>query len=396
MTSSAEQMQQYKGPAFFSFGFRPFFLGGATIAAITPLVTAAALGGVITFNPPNGLIAWHAHEMIYGYVAAVIAGFILTAVPNWTGRLPINGLRLAALAGLWLAGRAAILSADLLGAPLAMVIDCGFLIVLDLLLWREVITGKNWRNIPICILIGLLGLGNILWHIGLAQGGAGTFGLHWGLGVIAVLLALIGGRVTPSFTRNWLAKTGAAPFEAPFAAIDKVALAALVAGVLAWLFAPGSLSSGGILIAAGALHYIRLLRWRGWLTIAEPLVLVLHLGYFWLATALVLLGVSLLAPALIAQSAALHALTAGAAGVMTLAVMSRATRGHSGLVLEADRATIAIYALANIGAALRVAAPWLPVSYDHAMGFAGLVWSSAFALFALVYGRYLLRPRRGR
>ncbi len=396
MTSSSEQMRHYKGPAFFSFGFRPFFLGGAIIAAITPLITVAALSGVITFNPPNGLIAWHGREMVYGYLAAVIAGFILTAVPNWTGRLPINGLRLAALAGLWLAGRAAILSADLIGAPLTMVVDCGFLIVLDLLLWREVITGKNWRNIPICVLIGLLGLGNVLWHAGLAQGGAGTFGLHWGLGVVAVLLALIGGRVTPSFTRNWLAKTSGAPFEAPFAAIDKVALAVLVAGVLAWLFAPGSPSSGVILIAAGALHYIRLLRWRGWRTFAEPLVLVLHLGYFWLATALVLLGLSVLAPALVAQSAALHALTAGAAGVMTLAVMTRATRGHTGLALNADRLTIAIYALVNIGAGLRVAAPLLPVSYNTAIGFAGLVWSSAFVLFALVYGRYLLRPRRGR
>ncbi len=392
--SSAEQMRQYKGPAFFSFGFRPFFLGGALIAAITPLITAAAYSGLFTFNPPNGLIAWHAHEMIYGYVAAVIAGFILTAVPNWTGRLPINGLRLAALAGLWLAGRAAILSADLIGAPLAMVIDCGFLIVLDLLLWREVITGKNWRNIPICILIGLLGLGNILWHVGLARDGAGTFGLHWGLGVIAVLLALIGGRVTPSFTRNWLAKTSGAPFDAPFAAIDKVALGVLVAGVLAWLFAPGAALSGAILIAAGALHYIRLLRWRGWRTIAEPLVVILHLGYFWLATAIVLLGLSLLAPSLIAQSAALHALTAGAAGVMTLAVMTRATRGHAGYALEADRLTIAIYALVNIGAGLRVAASLLPVSYNIAMGFAALVWSSAFAVFAVVYGRYLVQPRR--
>ncbi len=394
MTSSAEQMRAYKGPAVFSFGFRPFFLGGAIIAAVTPLVTAAAFGGVLTFNPPNGLIAWHAHEMVYGYLGAVIAGFILTAVPNWTGRLPINGLRLAALAGLWLAGRAAILSAGLIGAPLAAMIDCAFLVVLDLLLWREVITGKNWRNIPICILIGLLGLGNLLWHMELAQGGAGTFGVHWGLGVVAILLALIGGRVTPSFTRNWLAKTGAAPFAAPFTAIDKIAIAALVAGVLSWLFAPGSLSSGGILIAAGALHYIRLLRWRGWRTFAEPLVLILHLGYFWLATALVLLGLSLLAPTVIAQSAALHALTAGAAGVMTLAVMTRATRGHAGHALEADRLTVAIYILVNIGAGLRVAAPLLPVSYNITMGFAALVWSSAFALFAVVYGRYLVQPRR--
>ncbi|NOX82895.1 MAG: NnrS family protein [Alphaproteobacteria bacterium] len=394
MTSSAEQMRAYKGPAFFSFGFRPFFLGGAITAAIAPLVTVAALSGVLAFNPPNGLIAWHAHEMVYGYLAAVIAGFILTAVPNWTGRLPINGLRLAGLAGLWLAGRAAILSADFIGAPLAMAVDCAFLIVLDLLLWREVITGKNWRNVPICILIGLLGLGNILWHMQLARGGTGTFGVHWGLGVVAVLLALIGGRVTPSFTRNWLAKTGAAPFAAPFAAIDKVAIAALVAGVLGWLFAPGAPVSGAILMAAGALHYIRLMRWRGWRTIAEPLVVILHFGYFWLATALVLLGLSLLAPSLIAQSAALHALTAGAAGVMTLAVMTRATRGHAGHALEADRATIAIYILVNIGAGLRVAAPLLPVSYNIAMGFAALVWSSAFAVFALVYGRYLVQPRR--
>lgn len=386
-------MRAYRGASFFSFGFRPFFLAGAIMAAITPLATALALSGVIVIEIPGGIIAWHGHEMVYGYLSAVIAGFILTAVPNWTGRLPLLGPRLVALAALWVAGRIAMLASGMVGVGAAALIDVAFLFVLDLFLWREVIAGKNWRNAPVCALIFLLATGNLIWHAEIMRGSAGVFGLHFGIGVVAILLALIGGRVTPSFTRNWLAKTGKEPISVPFSIFDKLAIGALVIAILSWVFAPQFQATGLLLLIAGAVHFIRLARWQGWKTLAEPMVIVLHMGYFWLAAGVTLLGVSTIAPSILPAANALHALTAGAMGVMTLAVMTRATLGHTGRPLRADAATIVIYALVNLGALIRVAAPLLPMSYADAMVLASIGWSGAFALFAYVYGRYLLMSR---
>lgn len=395
MTTSAEQMRRYKGPALLSFGFRPFFLGGSIIAAVLPLVTALVLAGVMPWSGGVGVIIWHGHEMIYGFIAAIAAGFILTAVPNWTGRLPMMGARLGFLAGLWLAGRIAMLASDMLGGFTVALIDASFLFFLDSFLWREVIAGKNWRNAPVCLLIALLAVGNAVWHYQTLNGDDALFGLHAGIGVMAVMLALIGGRVTPSFTRNWLAKAGREAAIAPFAMIDKIAIGALVVAVGLWLFMPAHLATGAALLVAGALHFTRLLRWRGWRCLAEPIVFILHMGYFWLSLAIFLLGISVLAPATMPATAALHALTAGAMGVMTLGVMTRATLGHTGRTISADAPTLAIYALVNLGALLRVAAPFLPMPYTTAITIASLIWSGAFALFAVIYGRYLLNPRRG-
>ena len=388
-------MRAYDGASFFSFGFRPFFLAGAIVAVITPLVTVLAISGIVAIEIPGGIIAWHTHEMVYGYLSAVIAGFILTAVPNWTGRLPLLGPRLIALAALWAAGRVAMLASGMIGVGAATLIDVTFLFVLDLFLWREVVVGKNWRNAPVCVLIFLLAAGNVIWHAEIMRGLAGVFGLHFGIGVVSILLALIGGRVTPSFTRNWLAKTGKEPISAPFSTFDKLAIGALVIAILSWALAPRFLATGLLLLIAGSLHFIRLARWQGWRTLAEPIVVILHIGYFWLAVAVTLLGVSTIAPSILPATNALHALTAGAMGVMTLAVMTRATLGHTGRPLHANAATIVIYALVNLGALIRVAAPLLPMPHADAMVLASIGWSGAFAVFAIVYGRYLLTPRIG-
>jgi len=394
-SSSAEQLRAYRGPALFSYGFRPFFLAGSALAAAIPLLTALAMSGAAAFRPPGGIVSWHGHEMVYGYLGAVVAGFVLTAVPNWTGRLPIVGSRLIGLFALWFAGRVAVLFSGHIGAPIAALIDVAFPAALAFFLWREVIVGKNWRNVPVCILILLFALGNVLWHAGRIEGAAESFGLRWGAGIVLILLALVGGRITPSFTRNWIVKSGRKPIAASFARLDRFAMAVLGAAILAWLAAAESAVSGALLLLAGALHFVRLARWGGWRTFAEPLVAILHVGYLWLAAALTLLGLSILAPTTIAPTGALHAATAGAAGVMTLGVMTRATRGHTGRPLTADRLTSVIFALVNIGAALRVAAPHLPISYSDAVGLAGALWAGAFALFAVVYGRYLATPRAG-
>ncbi len=391
--SSAKQIRNYQGPAIFSFGFRPFFLAGALIAALTPLITAASLSGAHTGISAYGAIAWHGHELIYGYLAAVIAGFLLTAVPNWTGRLPIVGGRLAGLFLLWLAGRLAVFLSGVIGVTAAALADCAFLIVMSGVLWREILTGRNWRNAPVGVLMVLFAAGNIVWHAQWVFGAANGLGIRWGLGVIAILLALIGGRVTPSFTRNWLAKNSGATISAGVSRIDKAALVLAAGGMILWVFAPASKFSGAILIAAAVVNLLRLLRWRGLMTMREPLVAILHVGYCWLVASLLLLGIAAIAPVLMPPMAALHALTSGAAGVMTLAVMTRATRGHTGRALTADVSTSAIYVLVNLGAVIRVAAPLLPMNYGAAIALGASLWSAAFLAFAIIYGRYLITPR---
>ncbi len=239
MSSSAEQMRNYSGPALFSYGFRPFFLGGALVAALAPLIAVFTLSGTLPDKTSAGIIAWHGHEMVFGYLSAVIAGFILTAVPNWTGRLPILGARLIGLASLWLVGRAAMLAA-LFGyevfAPFGLaLIEVSFLFILDVVIWREVIAGKNWGNLPVCILILLIALANLLWYVDIARGGSGMIGSYSAIGGVSVLLALIGGRVAPSFTRNWLNKTGRKTISVPFAFYDKISMAVLAAALFFWL-----------------------------------------------------------------------------------------------------------------------------------------------------------------
>jgi uncharacterized protein involved in response to NO len=393
MTSSAEQMRKYRGPAVFSFGFRPFFLGGALFAALGPLAMAASFIAPFTIGGAAAM-TWHAHEMVYGYLAAVVAGFLLTAVPNWTGRLPALGGRLVFLFGLWLAGRAAMMFAASAGNLATAIVDCAFLVFLAAFIWREVLIGKNWRNAPVCVIVSLFAVGNIIWHVEASMGVAHAVGFRFGIGLIGVLLALIGGRVTPSFTRNWLAQRGRAQQgSASIDLIDKIALGLIGAGMIGWVLAPYAKLTGLLLLAASAMHFYRLSRWGGWRTLEEPLVVILHLGYFWLVVSVALLGVSALWPTIIPSVSALHALTAGAAGVMTLAVMTRATLGHTGRALTADRVTTAIYVLVNLGAAMRVAAASFPGNYAHAALAAAIVWSSAFLLFSVVYGRYLLSPR---
>jgi uncharacterized protein involved in response to NO len=387
MTTSAQKMRDYRGPAVFSFGFRPFFFAGAVTAAIIPLVTALAVtrGGAPLIADP---IAYHRHEMIFGYLGAVIAGFVLTAVPNWTGRLPVIGARLAGLVALWVAGRAAFVLAGGLAPPVVAVVSLAFPAALALVVWREVLAGRNWRNIPVAGALSLLFISDVVWHAG-----AEAFGARMGVGVVALLVALIGGRITPSFTRNWLARRGGETSSMSVGAVDRIALVLTATAVTAWMFAPQSALTGGAALCACLAILVRLAGWRGWLTFTEPLVLILHIGYLWLAVGFGVMSLAAFDGALMQASAAMHALTAGAFGVMTLAVMTRATRGHTGRAMAADRVTVLIYAMVNVGAFIRVSAPILPIGYNLATLAAAVFWCGAFLLFAAAYGPYLFAPR---
>jgi uncharacterized protein involved in response to NO len=318
----------------------------------------------------------------------VVAGFLLTAIPNWTGRLPVRGRPLMLLFALWLAGRLVTLAAATLGS-LAAAVDAAFLIALAAVAWREVIGGRNMRNVPICALVSLLALANIIFHVEVAVGSVPSYSLRGGLGVVLLLIAMIGGRIVPSFTRNWMAKRNMAIMPAAFAPFDKVCLAAAGIAAATWTAAPDTVATAVLLFAAAALHAGRLLRWRGWDTVAEPLVLVLHVAYAWLPLAMALLAAGILLPG-IGPSPGIHAFTAGGIGMMTLAVMTRATLGHTGRALAADKGTRWIYLLVFAGAAIRVAAPWLPFDYLSSVTVAGGLWSGGFLLFVRTYGPMLI------
>lgn len=379
-------------PPILQYGFRPFFFLAALYAGVAiPAWLWMYFSGHTLSGPFDGL-HWHAHEMLFGYLQAVLAGFVLTAIPNWTGRLPLSGWSLAGLVSLWIAGRIA--SATAPDPIVALVIDVAFPIALAFAVWREVVAGRNWKNAPVAVMITIFGIANALDHLanlGLVQHG---LGVRLALAAIMVMLALIGGRIVPSFTRNWLAKNGGTHLPASFGMLDKVALAATAAAATSWVAFPAENASGAILVLAGMLLALRLARWQGQRTAREPIVLILHVGYAWLVVALLLLGGSVFIDAL-PESAALHALTAGAIGTMTLAVMTRASLGHTGRAIVADGFVVAAYVSVTAGAILRIAAPLTGNWSTHVLACGGALWSAAFLLFAIRYAPMLWGRRLG-
>jgi uncharacterized protein involved in response to NO len=390
MSSAVSGVAGRGTPVFLTQGFRPFFLAAGLWAgaALTLWMVMLATGTALPsrFDP----LSWHIHEMLFGFVMAAVAGFLLTAIPNWTKRLPIRGFPLALLAGLWLLGRIACLISALMPAWLAVAADLAFPALLAIVVAREIITSKNRRNLPIVVSVTVLGIANLLMHLE-ADGVAVPTGLGWRLGLAAVivLISVMAGRIVPSFTRNWLAKRQIENLPAAPGAIDQAALGVLHVGLFTWVFLPEFQPVGVILLLGAALNLWRLLRWCGAATAAEPLLLVLHVGYGWLVLGVALLGFAVI-DAHLPQSAAIHALTAGTIGTMTLAVMTRATLGHTGRALAADRATIAIYLLVNVSAIIRVAAAIGETWTMPLLVASGILWIGAFALFVLCYGPMLL------
>jgi uncharacterized protein involved in response to NO len=378
------------GIAFLSAGFRPFFFLGAVWAAIAvPVWLAAYVHG---YALPGALPAmlWHAHEMVYGYALAIVTGFLLTTIPNWTGRLPLRGAPLAALVTLWLAGRVSVLASPAIGAA----VDLAFTVVLIAVVARELTKARSFHNLPVVATLGLLLAGNVLVHLqALDIAYTAALGNRIGVATLLALISLIGGRLVPSFTRNWLAKERSqVPAPAPHDRVDTACLLIVLAGLVAWVSAPASQLAGAMALAAGFAAAVRLARWRGRATVRAPLLFVLHVGYGWLAVGLACLGLNGLfgwAP----PGAALHALTVGAIGTMTLAVMTRASLGHTGRALHAGPGTVAIYLLVTAAALLRIGAGF---SQHSALvtSLAGVAWSGAFGLFAILYAPLLLGKKQ--
>jgi uncharacterized protein involved in response to NO len=390
--ATMQKLRAYRGPALFSYGFRPFFLFGAAYAgAMIPLwlmVFAGEASLPTSFAPRD----WHVHEMLFGYVSAVIAGFLLTAVPNWTGRLPIQGAPLATLFGAWVAGRLASTFSGLIGWQAALAIDAAFLILLAAAAAREIVAGRKWNNLKVVGIVSLLALTNIAFHLEAHFRGLAEISTRAGIALVVTLVCVIGGRIVPSFTRNWLARRGPGRLPVPFGKFDAVVMVVSTAALIAWVAFPSDRFVAAALVVAGLLHVVRLARWAGNRTFADRLVLILHVAYAFVPVGFFLSAASALD--LVVPGAGVHAWTGGAIGSMTLAVMTRASLGHTGQALSATLATQTIYLLIVVSALARICAALEPSRSIPLLALAGAAWAFAFLGFALAYAPLLCRARK--
>lgn len=379
---------------FLRGGFRPFFFGAASWAVIAIALWLCVLALGIHLPSRFEGVAWHRHEMLFGFVGAAVSGFLLTAVPNWTGRLPIAGKPLLSLFGMWAAARLAVLFSSRIGFWPTAILDVGLFVSLAMLAAREVVA-SNRRNVPIVGLVFAFGLADAADYAGSAGLIPRDLGWRGAIALVTIMISVIGGRIIPSFTRNWMVKRGGSgrlPTQPQ--ALDLLVIVATGISLLFWLIFSENRLTGFMLMLAAAAQALRLSRWGGHRTGSDPLVLVLHLGYIWVPIGLLLLGLSI-AGLDIPQSAGVHALTAGAMTTMILAVMTRASLGHTGRELKASSMTVAAYACVTIGALLRVFASFGVGPYLLMLELAGLFWGAGPLLFVIVYRPILWGPRIG-
>ncbi|PKU24862.1 NnrS family protein [Telmatospirillum siberiense] len=378
-------------PVLFRAGFRPFFLAaGIEAVLMVPAWLVIWLGGhdLALSYPP---VLWHAHEMLFGFAMAAVAGFLLTAAPNWTGAPPVRGRALMALAGLWLAGRVAFDLGGALPPIIAAVPAILFPPVLAFFLARPLLAAGKPRNLIFLPILGALTVAEALVLAEmLGWGSWGRNGLLLGIFILLLMIAIIGGRIIPGFTANGLRQRGIVVTPKSIPILEKAAIGALALTGVAWTVRPDSAVAGALALLAAILNAARLAGWHGGRTLGVPLLWVLHLGFAWLPLGLVLLGLSCFS-ADIPPQAALHGLTVGCIAMMVLGVMSRAALGHSGRPLAPTRPTIAAYVLIALAGIVRtfgaLAAP------ETTLPLSGLLWSAGFALYVLAYAPICLAPR---
>ena len=371
-------------------GFRPFYLGAAAFAALSiPLWVAIVLG---TVAPPMTMppLLWHAHEMLFGFAAAVIVGFLLTAGKAWTGLATPRGPALAALALLWLAARAAALVAPY---PLYAALDVLLLPVVAGLLTAVLLRAGNRRNLPLAGILLLLAVANAIFHLaslGLIDA-APMSALHAGLALIVMIECVMGGRVIPAFTLS--ATPGLKLRLRPGLELPTLVLTAL--GLAGWVFAPAGPLPAAVLGLAAVLQFHRLLSWQPWVTRRRPILWVLHAAYAWIPIGLALLSLAELG--LLGVSAGVHALSVGATGGLVIGMITRTARGHTGRPLRVSKVEVAAYGLVLAAALLRTLVPLIApqsVPYAAPLIAAAIAWCSAFALYLWVFTPWLLSSRR--
>jgi uncharacterized protein involved in response to NO len=375
-------------------GFRPFFLAAALFAALAVPMWLLVMNGSISVG--GGYLqpmSWHAHEMVFGYSSAVVAGFLLTAVKNWTGRETATGGALLALAFLWLLGRVVLALGSRLPLSLVAIIDLAFLPAVALTIGRPIIAAGNKRNYVMLAVLGALFAANASVHLdalGVLEGFQ-LRGSHAGVGIIVLLAAIIAGRVIPMFTRNATGSKAVVSVKA----LDVAALAAIALHSVLDVASPFSWPAGVTALVAAGLVVARSARWGSVAALRHPLLWILHFGHGWIAVGLALRAASIAFPS-IPASAGTHALTVGAIGSLTLGMMARVSLGHTGRPLVATPITVVAFALVTLAACLRVFGPLVggvSVSYLTWLAVSGALWSCAFALYVAAYAKILVSPR---
>ncbi|WP_185235309.1 NnrS family protein [Teredinibacter franksiae] len=383
-------------PALLAYAFRPFFLLVGLYGALSVFFWAGFL--LAGWQLPTGLsiIQWHSHEMLYGMIPAAIAGFLLTAITNWTSAPPLKGFKLLTLVLLWLSGRILFAVSGSLSVPYGLVaaVDISFLLVLGISITITLVQHRNYRNLILVAIIALLITGNSLVHIGI---GGYDFelvqkGLNLGFNVITLMIIIIAGRITPAFSINWL-KQQNRNFDAvqTVKILDITCIGSLVILIIVNLFF-NELWLVTVLIFAGAANLIRLLLWAGWKVKSEPLLWVLHLGYFWIVTALFIRGFGILFES-VPDSLWQHTLGVGAMGTLIFGVMTRVAVGHTGRKIKLVRFGVFIYIGIALSTILRmaVAVKWLP--FQPGILLTSLCWVAACVLFLILYWPILSKPR---
>ncbi len=383
-----------RGWAVFGYGFRPFFLLAALYAPAAVAAWLLVLMGVLPDPAYMGGPLLHSHEMVFGFAIAGVLGFLTTALPNFAGATPLTGRPLAVLAAAWLAGRLALWTADWLPPLLVAAADLALVPVALVLLLRSLPRHPNRRMLVFPALFAIFAAANALTHAEALGWTAdtGALGVTLGINVIAVLVAIIGGRIVPSFTANALRAAGSPLLPRSFRALDATAIGATAAVALAMLAVGDGPVVGAVALLAGLANAARLSFWRGVQTVRTPILFVLHVGYGWLAAAQLLRAAAEFGGP-VPGSAAFHALTIGCFGTMMLAVMSRVALGHTGRAIRAHPLTVAAYLLVSAAALLRFAAALLPDLQMALLSAAAASWIAAFALFLTIYAPILLGPR---
>lgn len=389
--------REWLGHAFFSGGFRPFFLTSALFSIIAIGLWLGDLLAYISLDTALASVDWHRHEMLFGYSSGVIAGFLFTAVPNWTGRLPVVGWPLIWIYALWLAGRFAMLFGAAVPYEIIALIDAAFLPVLAVVIGREIISGKNWRNMKVLIPVSIFGLANIWFHIQMIMDATGVAPIRLGFGAVLALLMIVGGRVIPSFTRNWLARQEPGKLPVAFNKYDNILERASIVILVLWAFLdyipPFFQPFIGVVFAAlGTAHVVRIWRWAGHRTFLNPLLAVLHIFYAFVPAGFFVLSAGMILddPAIIIG--ALHVFGIGGVGGLTLAIMMRASLGHTGRKLATDKVMEAAMIAVFLSVSLRVIGAIWP-QFDWAITASGICWIIAFGIFCLRIGPWLLLPR---
>lgn len=380
--------------AAFAYGFRPFFLGAGLSALVLVPVWAASFSFGLTLATDWPPMLWHAHEMLFGFVVAAIAGFLLTSVPSWTGRRGFAGPPLMLLAATWLLGRLVAATSAAWPFTLVAVVDLAFLPALAGTLAWPLLRERN-RNTPLLLVLLVLWACNAAFHLGLLRDDLdfARRSLLAGVDLVLLLVTVIGGRITPSFTATALRMRGIEGVVRARKSLTVLAVTLMVLVALVDLAWPGSMLAGWIALAAAIAQGARLAQWQGWRTSREPILWILHLAYLWLPVGLALKALWLLAAVPVAAFW-LHALTIGAIATMILGVMTRVSLGHTGRVLRLHPLVTVAYLLVSAAALARILGAWLPgLGYAAAIALSAALWTLAFASFLWIYAPILATPR---